>query len=243
MNLKTKNKLLNIVKVNYKEVAKDFSDTRNYVWPELRRLIKDIEKPAEQASSWLMTVLDIGCGNGRIFELFKNEKVKYIGIEQSSELVEIARQKYPKAKFVEGDILKLDTFIKGEFNLILCIAVLHHIPSKELRLQALKQIKSHLAKGGRCIVTVWNLRKQGRYRKLVWKYAILKILGLIFFHRSFGEQSKMDFGDILFLGFNNKSLRYYHAFTKRELRRLIKEAGLEAETLYSDKRNIYAVCG
>ena len=55
----------------------------------------------------------------------------------------------------------------------------------------------------------------------------------------------MDFGDILFDWKNSQgektSKRYYHAFKKGELKRVIKKAGLKIEKIYKDKYNYYAL--
>ena len=55
----------------------------------------------------------------------------------------------------------------------------------------------------------------------------------------------MGFGDILFDWKNSQgkpiSQRYYHAFTKRQLKKIIKIAGLEIEKIYKDKYNYYVI--
>ncbi len=51
----------------------------------------------------------------------------------------------------------------------------------------------------------------------------------------------MDFGDVVFPGFNAKSKRYYHAFTKRSLKKIAKKADLKIEKIYKDKYNYYAI--
>jgi len=260
MNKKTREKLLKVVRDNYEEIGEDFSNTRNYVWPELKKIINAAiaRSEATKQSRWnsniaestglprrssrlrrdsllAMTTLDIGCGNGRIMELFNNN-VNYTGVEQSKKLAHIAKERCKKrggeCKIIEGDILELDKYVKGKFDLILYIAVLHHIPSHELRVHFLKQLKGKLKNDGQLIITVWNLSEQLKYKKMVWKHNLLKLVGL----------NKMDFNDILFPGFNKKSLRYYHVFSESELRKLLKDTGWKIEKLYSDKRNIYAIC-
>lgn len=47
------------------------------------------------------TVLDIGCGWGRIAPLFKKEK--YFGVDFSEKMIEIAKDKYPENSFEVGD--------------------------------------------------------------------------------------------------------------------------------------------
>ncbi len=269
MNKKTQQKLLNIVKNGYEQNADEFSDSRNYIWPELCAVIArsidersdvkatkqsrdasnvatltGLSRSVANAPSLAMTVLDLGCGNGRLFELFRDTYTKYIGIDQSHNLIKLAQKKYPKAKFIQGDVLNINKITDNKYDLILLIAVLPHIPSHELRLELLKNIKNILSAGrnsygcsdqqnnSKLIITCWNLRARLKYKKLIWKYNILKIFGL----------NQMDWGDILFSGFNKKSARYYHAFTKKELQKLLEQAGFNIEKIYNDQKNIYAIC-
>jgi 2-polyprenyl-3-methyl-5-hydroxy-6-metoxy-1,4-benzoquinol methylase len=258
MNKETKQKLLNIVRQNYEDIADDFSETRNYVWPELEKIIDSVIAsrrrsnpevyienngiaalchPRRLARNDKLKILDLGCGNGRLAELFSGRGAEYTGIEQSAKLANLAETKikqlqFADAQIITGDILNLDKITGKKFDLILCVAVLPHIPSMELRAQFLQQIKNHLAPGDVLILTAWNLRAQGKYKKIIWKQNFLKIFGL----------NKMDFGDIVFSGFNQKSKRYYHAFKKQKLQTLLLQSGFNIREFYADKHNIYAIC-
>jgi SAM-dependent methyltransferase len=121
------------------------------------------------------------------------------------------------------------------FDYVFSVATLHHLPGKDLRIQALKQMKNKIKKDGRIIITNWNLWKQKWSRKLILKFFLLKIF----------RKHKMDFGDILFDWKAEKdtgySQRYYHAFRKRELKKITKKAGLKIEKIYRDKYNYYLV--
>ena len=96
-------------------------------------------------------------------------------------------------------------------------------------------MKNKLNPNGKIIITVWNLWPQAKFRRLIFKCALLKFLG----------KNKFDFGDILFDWKNNRgeqiSRRYYHAFTLNELKKLASRAGLKIEKLYKDKYNYYFV--
>ncbi|KKT17596.1 MAG: hypothetical protein UV98_C0005G0010 [Parcubacteria group bacterium GW2011_GWB1_43_6] len=190
---------------DYNLIAEDFSRTRQYAWPGLRSLAKHL-KPSDN-------VLDLGCGNGRLLQIFKEIDINYTGIDNSEKLIELAKKAYPGITFLVTDALHLP-FPSDSFDKIYSIAVLHHIPSQELRIKFLEEAKRVLKPDGLLILTVWDLWR-GRGWKLNLKYGILKILGL----------SKMDFKDV-FVPWAKKYQRYVHCFTKGELVDLIKKTGL-----------------
>ena len=162
-------------------------------------------------------ILDLGCGNGRLFDLFRimgvQDKIEYVGIDGSEKFIEIAKQRYGNC-FQVADILNLP-FSDNYFDTIWSIAVFHHIPSKELRLLALKEMKRVLKDKGRIIITCWNLYQKD-YLSLLLRYFFRKIF----------NKSRLDFKDVFVPWGNSNIKRYYHAFTKKELEELFKESGL-----------------
>lgn len=228
MDKNTQKELLTIVKDNYESIATEFDETRKKgIWPELLNLTKDVKDGDK--------VLDAGCGNGRLLEAFNDKKIKYLGVDQSENLITLAQKKYPNFEFAVADILDLGQINELDFDWVYSIAVLHHLPDQELRLNALRQLKNKIKDDGKIIITVWNLWANKKNKKLIWKYFFLKLIG----------KNKMDFGDILFHWKNEaedvSKKRYYHAFTKWELMRLVKKAGLKIEKLYKDEYNYYLV--
>ncbi|MBU2081533.1 MAG: class I SAM-dependent methyltransferase [Patescibacteria group bacterium] len=232
MNKQTQQNILELVHNNYKEIASDFNQTRKkFLWPELIKLTNSVKNNDK--------ILDVGCGNGKLLEAFKNKKINYIGIDSCKELIELAKQNQElgirNQKFLVGDILELDKLQKKDFDYVFCLAVLPHLPGNDLRLIALEQLKNKISQNGKIIITVWNMWSQKKFRKLLWKFVLLKLI----------NKNKLDFGDILFDWKNSAgqaiSQRYYHAFTKQELKRLFKKAGLKTEKFYKDKYNYYVI--
>jgi len=229
---------------DYNLIAEVFSRTRERIWPEMRFLFDDYPVPGEK-------ILDIGCGNGRFLEIFKQKKVDYFGVDSSERLIEIAKKRYPEKEFlplvkgkgmpeVKGvhkfqvaSALNLP-FPDNYFDKVYSIAVLHQIPSEEFRLQFLKEARRVLRQDGLLILTVWNLWP--RFSKLIFKFALLKLFG----------RSKLDFKDILKPAYNKIQL-YFHCFTKGELENLVKKSNFKIKEIGILKRpetkesNIYLI--
>lgn len=219
--------LLEKTRQDYNKIADEFSLTRKEIWPELTFLFEDYLAEGEK-------VLDLGCGNGRWFKLFQKKKVDYIGVDFSERLIEIAERNCPQAKFQTADVLNLP-FSNNFFDKIYSIAVLHHIPSKDFRLQVLKETYRVLKPNGLLILTIWKFPRLKKYY-LLFKYTILKLIG----------KSKLDFGDI-FEPWGKKIERYYHCFSKKELENLVKKSGFrikESDIVRNNRgnrQNIYLI--
>jgi ubiquinone/menaquinone biosynthesis C-methylase UbiE len=235
MKKETQDKLLKIVEQNYEEIAEEFDETRQKrLWPEVVKLTEQVRDGDR--------VLDVGCGNARLATALINKNIKYTGIDQNQRLINLAQENIktvnfqfpiPNFQFIIGDILKLSAVTQEKFDHIFCIAVLHHIPGEELRVTALKQMRSCLKPDGKIVLTVWNLwSDKFKLRGLLVKFALLKAIGF----------NRLDWGDVLFDWKRNQiSQRYYHAFRQNGLRRLINRAGLTADKLYHDKYNYYSI--
>lgn len=215
----------------YNRIARHFDRKRSFITKDLIDLAQYI-KPKDR-------VLDVGCGNGRFYELVCKKKAKYWGIDTSEKMIELAKRKYPRAKFFVSEPFSFP-FGKNFFDKIYCLSVIHHIPSKEFRIRLLKEIKRVMKPGSLLILTAWNLRKKKKIKPLLLKYTLKKLFG----------KSDLDFYDI-FLPWKDENggilaTRYLHIFSKKELVSLLKEAGFQVETCGVIKRstkesNIFAV--
>jgi SAM-dependent methyltransferase len=221
--------LINKTRNDYNLISDDFSRTRMNIWEEIKFLFGNYLEAGDR-------VLDIGCGNGRYCDLIKSKGSFYTGLDNSEKLIETAKKIHPWADFVLGEGLVLP-FPDDHFNRIFAIAFLHHIPSKELRLKFFSEAKRALLPGGLLIITVWKFHRIKEIFLLL-KYTLLKLSGI----------SKLDFKDILD-PWANKTKRYYHWFSRRELENLAKQSGFKiiksgiAKNKKGNRRNIYIVAG
>lgn len=225
MQTRKENELLKIVKNNYEEIASDFDKSRkNLFWPELSKLSANVLSGEK--------ILDAGCGNGRLLELFKDKKISYLGFDNSHELIELAKKNYPQEKFVKADILDLSFLDNNLYDRIFCIAVIPHIPGLELRKKVLSSLYEKLAPGGQMILSFWDLRSQKKYKKQI----------LIADLKAFFNIGGLDFGDLIFSWKGKeKSLRYYHAFKERELKKLAVDLNLNLKNLYRADNNFWMI--
>ena len=217
-------------------IAFEFSKTRHGFWSDLNFLMEYIE-PGQK-------VLDLGCGNGRLLNALKDKKIDYIGVDNSEKLLLEAQTLYPEyqQRFWKADALNLP-FIDDEFDTIISIAVLQHIPSKEYRIKFLKECLRTLKKDGKLVLTVWLVKSGSSYYRSVNN--IMNHVRVLF------GLSKLDKNDIMIpfrIGSKeNLGDRYIHVFSLKELLGLFKQVGFKIEkrgyTLDKNqkKRNIYIV--
>jgi len=201
----------------YEAIAEGFSSTRRSPWTEVLRLLGDVSGKS---------ILDVGCGNGRhMVELAKRASV-VVGIDLSKKLVEIARRKMRrqglthKAMLVVSDALFLP-FRRASFDVVTCIAVVHHIPSERLRRKAVSEMAEVVKSGGLCVITAWY-RWQRKMLLTLMKGVLMRLTG-----------STFEFGDayVPWRSRDGVYKRFYHLFTLKEMRGLLSAGGLEIKEL------------
>lgn len=224
MKESTAHKLLQHVAESYNQIANEFSDTRNHSWEEFKYFKKYLQPGAE--------IVDLGCGNGRLLEFlyqhYLSNDFHYIGIDNSSGLLSHAQKKYPRTVFLPGDQLAIPITDKSA-DIILNIAAFHHLPSYDLRFQALLEMNRILKPGGFLIITVWNLWQ----RKYFWQ----NLQAWLKFFTSLGDYAPTD----LFIPWKNgngqtKSHRYYHNFLPFELNSFLSKAGFTIAESFSVRK-------
>lgn len=210
MRQRTADEILYQVVRSYDVIARHFSATRFKIWPWLKELTEKVKSSDN--------ILDVGCGNGRLLDVLPSD-ARYHGIDVSKELLVSAKQKYPylKENFKIFDGIHFP-FCDSYFDWVFSVAVLHHIPGRDLRKKFFKEINRVLMPGGRAVVTVWDLW----HIKFMadWLHNIsYKIIG----------KSKIDWRD-MYVPWKNQAgeivvRRYFHMFIKRELISLAREGG------------------
>ncbi|MGN7456022.1 methyltransferase domain-containing protein [Paenibacillus pasadenensis] len=102
------------------------------------------------------SVLDVGCGTGRISVYLAERGYRVKGIDVSEGLLSVARE-ISKKRNLDIDFLNLEgiklPYQDEEFDTLIGFKILCYIPTRELRNENLKEFYRVLKQGGTCIIT------------------------------------------------------------------------------------------
>lgn len=167
MTPETAQKLRNLNHQFYSSLADSFADSRGRPQPGFIRLLDWL--PPEGHS-----VLDIGCGNGRFlhFLLTHHPAIQASGVDFSGPLLDKARQLVPQATFARRDMTQ-PGFLEGmgQYDLIVCLAAMQHVPGHAYRAALLQEMSTHLAENGRIFLANWQFMESPRQRRKVRDWA------------------------------------------------------------------------
>lgn len=171
MDEKTAARLRQINREFYDGLAKPFTETRQRPHDGFHVLMEQL--PADR-----VTVLDVGCGNGRFGRFIekKGHLISYTGVDFSVGLLAHHVPFESPHTFVEGDMSQpgfLDGL--GEFDVVSCMAAMHHLPGRANRVRLLQELKQHLKENGRLIISTWQPIDSERQRRKIRPWSELNI--------------------------------------------------------------------
>jgi len=100
-------------------------------------------------------ILDVGCGVGRLFPAYQQDKAKEIhGVDISSQMLRRARHKFPESNvfLYQHSITDLSSFPVDKFSLIVCVTTLCHVLEQEGLDQAINSMLRVLAPKGHLLI-------------------------------------------------------------------------------------------
>ncbi|MFV1949061.1 MAG: methyltransferase [Anaerolineales bacterium] len=198
----------------YQSFAGEFSETRGRLQPGVLKLLGTFPSRIK--------ILDLGCGNGELARQLTRSDFRgtYHGTDFSSNLLEEAIRKVPdqvQVSFTRLDLTEPDwnkVLPREAFDLVLCFAALHHIPSHPGRLSVCKNIRKVISDTGQIQISNWQFLKSERLKKRIipWEEAGL-------------TKDDVDQGDYLLdWRRGGYGLRYIHHFNPEELSLLADES-------------------
>ncbi|KGG51504.1 hypothetical protein DI09_33p210 [Mitosporidium daphniae] len=195
----------------YDQIAEHFSATRYKQWPQVLKYL--------QSLPFGSIGIDLGCGNGKNIYVTKNSFT--IGTDRC---VSLLRHAQAGSRTVSGDLVcacMLSTILRQcSMDFALSIATIHHLASRERRLEALSEISRVLRTGGTALVFVWAFDNQDATKSSV--LAIMLIIEICD-HRRNRNNDQLEYSDGGCASEVCKPAycRYYHLFKEGELEQLI----------------------
>ncbi len=233
MDAEIVNRLIKINKDFYSQFATEFSETRSSGKINLRHILPYLAESSK--------VLDIGCGNGRLAQRLDREKIHatYLGIDSIPELIEIASASSPQLQNLRTTFRIADITQSGwnadlrYYDIAIALAVLHHIPSFDLRAAVLRNIRAALKPTGILLLTNWKFDENIRLRRKIVPWSTVGI-----------DEQALEPGDALIAWKRGGTgYRYVHLITPKEVERFALSAEFKIEKqFYADAGlNLYSI--
>ena len=226
MDSSTAARLIDINRQFYTRFGDSFSATRRRIQPGVRRVLGMLKGDE--------SILDLGCGNGELARELarRGHRGPYLGVDFSLPLLRdaLAQPERSSARFMEVDLTQLSAFshqlsVTGGWSRVTAFAVLHHIPSHDLRLDSLRVVNQLLKKDGLFIHSNWQFLNSEKLKGRIQPWEAVHI-----------SEFQVEPGDYL-LDWRNggQGLRYIHHFDEQELSELARASHFRVmETFSSD---------
>ena len=148
----------------YITTAPEFDQTRGQAWAGWLPLKDYISAP--------LSVLDVGCGNGR-FGLFlaetSTEAIHYHGIDNNQQLLDYASQSLADITHIDAQLDYQDVITsplpQDTYDLVVLFGVIHHVPSYDNRQRFIQELASRVKDGGLLVFAAWRFYEYERFRK------------------------------------------------------------------------------
>ena len=184
------------VKDVYEIIAPHFSQKRISKWTWVTDFITTLPKNS--------IIYDIGCGSGRNMTY---QNYYFIGIDNCEEFIKQCILK--NLNVIQSDMTNIPLENRSS-DAIISIASFHHLSSREIRVNALREMKRLIKDDGRILLSVWSIKQPEKLKKKrVFKY------GDNFVKWHLSKVESID--------------RYYYIFKLDELKKLFQYVGLHIE--------------
>ena len=230
MHPHTTQRLLELNRRFYQDFGRAFAATRRRVQPGMQRAAGSLPP----AGNWL----DLGCGSGELARYLAHSGFsgRYLGLDASAELLAEAGQGPPhapgfSAAYRQADLAAAgwaEGLTPGNWQVISCFAVLHHLPGDELRAGLLRQARRLLGAEGRLALSVWQFQHSP---KLAARIQPWERVGLSAAQVEPGD-TLLDWRYALPGQAEQVGLRYVHLFSPAELARLAEGCSFALESEY-----------
>ena len=251
MRESVRRRLLELNRDFYAQVADPFDATRQQATPGLTAILpyfagdeKDLPGFGKPGRSTTLSVLDVGCGNGRFARLLDARGIvcDYTGVDRSADLLRLAKAATAdlaavRCRFVQADLSDPAWAAQlgdKRWDRLLCTATIQHLPGYDLRLRVIQEFARLCA--GMIVLSFWQFLSSERFRSRLIEWSTVGL-----------DKTDGEAGDALLPWKQGvAATRYLHQVDEAELQRLAVDAGLTLlHTFRADGKegdlNLYAI--
>ncbi len=127
----------------YRQWSKDYDQYENPLIALEEPLVRELLGPVQG-----QRVLDAGCGTGRHAAWLAGQGARVVGVDESEEMLAIARRKHPSLDVRHGSVLDPD-FPAGSFDRVLNALMAEHVAEARALLSVLSRL---VPRDGRLLV-------------------------------------------------------------------------------------------
>lgn len=239
--------------IKWNNFAEDYHNKRRKPWKDVKLFIKELRDEGYKFSG---LNIDLGCANGRHFEVFKNTHNKLIGIDNSIEFLKYAKNGLSKNKFTEPQSNQIELILadmaklplrENTINNIFSIATIHLVKNHDQRKKMFNDLHTLLKNNGYFLFTVWR-RWQNKFRlHFIKEWFKRKLKPSYRLNQT--KKGLTEFGDIYVPWTVSKEgktyHRFYHFFSLRELHKYLEKFDIikiEKRGGPGGKDNFYVLC-
>lgn len=187
-------------------------------------------------------LLDLGCGTGSVTERLAEKGYDMIGVDYSSEMLDIAMQKASKEKhgilYLLQDMREFELY--GTVNAVISLCdSMNYITEDEDLLTVFKLVNNYLDPGG---IFIFDLNTEFKYKELLGEQTITESReDCTFIWDNYYDEEEMinEYELTLFVQEQESKLyerfqeyHYQKAYKLEKVKALLEEAGLEFVTIY-----------
>jgi len=226
-------RLLDLNRQFYAIVGNEFDRTRQGLPLGMVELANRLAARTQGNGAAPLRVLDAGCGNGRFARALAQAGVActYTGIDADAHLLALAEQQTADLAGISTHFAAIDLAVEGwvrqvgaqgQFDLVVCLAVLHHFPGLALRARIVAELASLVAAQGVLALSTWQFLTSERLSQKQMEWAEVGV-----------DAEQVETGDAL-LPWNQgaHALRYVHQLDLAEVQTLAGDAGMQLDASY-----------
>lgn len=192
-------------------------------------------------------ILDLGCGTGTMTKLLESKGYDMIGVDSSEEMLAIASEKSDSILYLCQDISEFELY--GTVRAVVSTCdTLNYVTEDEDIINTFKLVNNYLEPDG---VFIFDMNAPEKYEEVLADniFAENRDEASFIWENNYDEESRInEYALTLFMkdeesGMYEKHEEYHYqrCYSRDEIKKFLKEAGLEVVTNYEEDMRMYYV--